>query len=933
MRKALVLMFLLLVLPAVAGEGPRLPMQARFEDSAMYRWLQKPVLETRLLDDMENPSTWVHSGFGEMTFTTERAIDGRQSLRLQGTLDLTSGYRSRTITATRPFPGEDWSKSNRLSFWVYPNLPGFHNISMQVSLHNDGAYKVPTMWNREGFNTFELENQKWNHIVWEIANLARDKVTSVVIEYLNDGREPQADPVVTFDLDHLELQRVDADHFEGWNVAPGRISFSSSGYGTGAPKTALASNLTAREFSVVRQDTGEVVLTKAVRDLETGIGHFEVLDFSEVRAPGLYVLKAGSEQTPPFPIGDNVWRSAIFKAINFFYTERCGTEIPGVHGVCHLDWQGVRGDKRIIINGGWHDAGDLSQLLFNTGEAVYAMLNLAEKLRMRDQDPELSGRLVEEAKWGLEWILKTNMGDGYRIVASGMGHWTDGILGNGDDIVEQANQAPYEDFLAAAAEALAARVLKTDDPGLAAYSLRMARDDWRFGVEAMGIKEPRRDTLGEKIDELSTGVLASLDLYRATGEPRYADKAREYGQVLVSMQERKLHADWKAPITGYFYTSPEKDELQHYSHPGHAQGPMVALTRLCEDFPNNPDWMKWYAAVALHSEYFLQAMAQFTEPYSVLPASVYRDDEYLRAPEDRRDSYRRQILNGIEIGKGYHLRLFPVWFERRGTNGTGLSESKALSAAAHLRGSLVAADLAEKQLEWIAGRNPFAQSIMYGEGYDFAPMYSPASGDIVGALSVGIEARDDSDIPYWPAATCYNYKEVWTHAVSRWLYLVQDLAGPGLVMGRAQGGELEFRGKDSDQTIRVPVDPATGAFRAWLPEGTYEVQGKSLTVLPSATYDLNLIPGHDFNLALTQKTDRAGRVSISITARGKGTHQLAFRTDNLALARQVVTLNLDSPSGGTMTLEGKVDALDSPWVAVVVPDNNLAERQELLGAP
>jgi hypothetical protein len=930
MRAALAL---LLVVPVFAGEGPRLPMKPRFEDSAMYRWLQKPVLETRLLDDMENPSTWVHSGFGEMIFTREHAIDGHQSLRLQGRLELTSGYNSESITATRPFPGEDWSKFNRLSFWVYPNLPGFHNISMQISLHNDGAYKVPAMWNREGFNTFELVNGKWNHIVWEIANLARDKVTSVVIEYLNDGWEPQAERTVTFDLAHLELQRVDADHFEGWDVAPGRISFSGSGYATGAPKSALASGLAARAFRVVRQDTGEVVLSKAVRDVQTNLGRFQVLDFSEVQAPGPYVLRAGNEQTPPFAIGDNVWRPAIFKAINFFYTERCGTEIPGVHGVCHLDWQGVHGDKRIIINGGWHDAGDLSQMLFNTGEAVYAMLSLAEKLRMRDEDPELSGRLVEEGKWGLAWVLKTHLGEGYRIAASGMAHWTDGILGDSDDIVEQATQAPYEDFVAAAAEALAARVLKTDDPGLTAYCLRTARDDWQFGVEAMGQNVPHRHTLGEKIDALSTGVLASGDLWRATGDQRYADQAREYAQVLVTLQERKLHAGWKAPITGYFYTSPEKEEILHYSHPGHAQGPIVALARMCEDFPNDPDWMKWYSAVALHSEFFLKAMSQFTEPYGVLPASVYRDDEYLQAPQDRRESYRRQILNGIEVGPGYHLRLFPVWFERRGTNGTFLSESKALSAAAHLRGDLETADLAEKQLEWVAGRNPFAQSIMYGEGYDFAPMYSTASGDIVGALSVGIETRDDSDIPYWPAATCYNYKEVWTHATSRWLYLVQDLAGPALVMGRTQAGPLEFHEKRSGQSIAVPVNAATGAFRAWLPEGVYEVQGKSLTVLPSATYDLDLVPGHDFDFSLSSKTDGAGGVRIAIAARGKGTHQLVFRTDNLTLARQVVELNLDSPQGATAVLPGHIDSQRSPWVAVAVPDGNLAERQELIGAP
>jgi len=37
-------------------------------------------------------------------------------------------------------------------------------------------------------------------------------------------------------------------------------------------------------------------------------------------------------------------------------------------------------------------------------------------------------------------------------------------------------------FTASAAEAIAARVLKDSDPRRAAYCLRMAEADWRFGV-------------------------------------------------------------------------------------------------------------------------------------------------------------------------------------------------------------------------------------------------------------------------------------------------------------------------------------------------------------------------------------------------------------------------------------------------------------------
>jgi len=65
-----------------AAETPRLPMQETVENSARYRWENKPVLESRLLDDAESSTNWFHDDFGEMSFSTEQAKDGKQSVRL-----------------------------------------------------------------------------------------------------------------------------------------------------------------------------------------------------------------------------------------------------------------------------------------------------------------------------------------------------------------------------------------------------------------------------------------------------------------------------------------------------------------------------------------------------------------------------------------------------------------------------------------------------------------------------------------------------------------------------------------------------------------------------------------------------------------------------------------------------------------------------------
>jgi hypothetical protein len=896
-----------------------MPMPIHHDRTASHRWVEKPVLESRLLDDMEGSANWSHHGYGQMTFTRERSKDGTQSLRL--TSPTTSGKVSVTgrpfgsAIVRRSFSGENWSDYNRLSFWVYPSLPGFRIISLLIQFHNEGNVKVPDEYRREGLNHVLLKPDQWNHVVWEIPHLARDKVTGIEFIYRMQGNEPDATNIVCFDFDRLELQKVEADHYEGWDVAPGKIAFSHTGYQLGASKTAIAQGLPGSGFALIDVETHQAILEKQIQSVETHLGEFQILDFSEVKQPGTYMLRVGNMETQPFRIHGNIWWDTIWKTINSFYCQRCGTEIPGIHGVCHRDWQGIHDDKKIIINGGWHDAGDLSQGLVNTSETVYAMLSLADRLK---DDAVPSQRLIEEARWGLDWVLKTRFGDGYRITWATMDFWTDGIIGTPDDVTSEAKNSPFENFLAVSAEALASRVLMDSNPILASHCLRVAQEDWNFAIEK---------TRQPGVELASAGVLASLELFKATGENSYGEKAFELAGIIFDSQQRSF-MEWEVPLTGFFYTDPGKERILHYSHRGHEQGPIVAMAELCDAFPDHPDWMKWYSVVALHSEY-LKAISRFTEPYGMLPSSVYLPDE------SDRPNFREQVLNGIKLDDDYYLRLFPVWFDFRGNHGTVLSQTKALSIAAHLRSNWELADLCQRQLEWVVGRNPFAQSTMYGEGYDYAPQYTAMSGDMVGTLPVGIQTRANNDVPYWPAANCYNYKEVWVHPSSRWLWLMCDLAGPAKVSGYVEEDihqPIEFRAVWTGHITRIHSFGHDGGFHARLPEGEYivrhEGQEKSLILLPGETYHLDLRNSLDF--MVSQDTSDDGHVTIKLKVKGAGIVQLAIRTHNLEVVETEKQVDLEPGVSQTIVWTGNVINSHEPWIAVLIPNGNLAERKEIL---
>ncbi|HWZ03361.1 MAG TPA: glycoside hydrolase family 9 protein, partial [Mucilaginibacter sp.] len=836
--------------------------------------------------------------------------------------------------------GDDWTAYNRISIWIYPDLPGFYTTALDCQLYNDGTVKLPAIFGQEGQTSLVLKNHQWNHVVWEIGNVARDKITAFEMSYGLSGSYPGEANQIHFYFDQMELEKVDPDKVEGWDVWKGRISYPHTGYQTGAQKSAIASNVDAKEFRLINQENGKVVLTKPIEKVTSSVGSFQVMDFSEVRKPGTYFLEAGKVNTKPFRIGDDVYERTIWKALNFFYAERCGAEIPGVHGNEHQDWICVHGDKRMVINGGWHDAGDLSQSFEGTAEITYSLLDMAEKLRAGNTNPSLYKRVLEEAKWGLDWVIKTRFGDGYRDAGSINSRRTNNIIGDDDDVITTAQNSPMANFEAATVEAIGARVFKDSDPDYAANALKIAKEDWKFAADGMPSVKPSKDLFRGNFDsnnvedELpSQAILSSVGLWKATGDKKYADLATSLAPLITDAQQRK-RPDWDTPLTGFFYTSTAKDRILHYCHRGREQAPTMALTALCSAFPDNPEWMRWYSSVTLYSEY-LKTISKYSAPYNMLPASVYIDTEYMHVPESRQESFRKQVLKGISLGKGHYLRIFPVWMDYRGNSGTILPQAQALAGAANLRGDLASAQLAEHQLEWIIGRNPFSESTMYGEGYDFTPLYTPSSGDIVGALPVGIETKDENDAPYWPVQSMWTYKEIWGHPVTNWIWLLKDIEGPATVEGRANA-PIIFKEVNSRSVITVSPDKATGQFKTTVPEGKYIVTSdgatQTQTFLPGAFYNIECRKGFLLNYQLTKQVSANGDVTIKLTAMGNGLHHFSIRTDNLIIAGNSKTIRLKQGDSSGFGWKGHITSSDTPWVAVVVPDDNLSQRKEVRGS-
>lgn len=248
-----------------------IPIPINEEETAEARLLKKPVLESRLIDDMEDLSHWeAVNRHVSLEISKERFVSGNSSLlfkcptNLKGwgiNGDLTVHNFSKEMekamkeggdqlvnhmynpgriyavpSAMRVIDREDWTDWNRISAWIYPIAPGMKTITMRIQLHNDGEIKVPDKYEREGAHNITLKGDCWNHVVLEMPYLSRDCVTGVSFDYDMVGHEPDACDHLSFYIDKLELQKVDCDVYEGWIPKKDRLCYSNSGYQTGSEK-------------------------------------------------------------------------------------------------------------------------------------------------------------------------------------------------------------------------------------------------------------------------------------------------------------------------------------------------------------------------------------------------------------------------------------------------------------------------------------------------------------------------------------------------------------------------------------------------------------------------------------------------------------------------------------------------------------------------
>lgn len=774
-------------------------MEADREDSLESSLLNKPVdLDLSLWDG--HSSVFSQKGEGTLRILPEGCLSMETTSRAdrwpEGSPSDGDYCTFGSLQAVLPAKDADWRPYNRLRFRIYPDCPGMHSPMIALQLYNDGEEKIPDKYCREGYHTIHLKNREWNDCVWEFPSLPRDRVTALAFEAHRYGKEVSMGDFTRFLIRDIRLEHTaQENHTLGWQTDPGAVAYSTEGYWAKGRKTAVTCEQTAG-FSLCRVSDGQPVYTGSPRPVVNEKGRFFLWDFSDFSTEGEYFLQGVSLPDPPgcgrvlktapFSISSHPLYQTVWKEVHFLYCERCGFPVGRGHGSCHGDILAEHNGVKLAYCGGWHDAGDVSQQTLQTAEVVWSLLEMAKAVQ--HQEPSLYFRILEEAAWGLDFVLRMRFGDGYRATSAGIRRWSDGLIGNLDDCRARVHNHAFENFLMSGIEAFASDAFCRMDPQLAEKCRTAAREDFLFARERFEQKGMELPSFYEHSYNSSLSLYhaaagwAASRIYAAAGDAEFAGFAAEHIDSMLACQET---GDLNCPMSGFFYREPDHKSIVHFNHQSREHLFALALDAACETQPEHPRFSFWKDAMARYADYLKQT-ARYAQPYGMLPAGIHKMDEYLDKKtfpllhlmtsfEEDSPNYRKQLEQGVRLDENYCLRQFPVWFSFRGNGAVHLSAGKAAAILGRALKDEELMQVAREQIYWTFGKNPFCQSLVYGAGRNFAQQYGALNGEMVGSIPVGVETRGNGDVPFWPMENNATYKEVWTTCAARWLSLAAEV--------------------------------------------------------------------------------------------------------------------------------------------------------------
>lgn len=332
-------------------------------------------------------------------------------------------------------------------------------------------------------------------------------------------------------------------------------------------------NISVKGFELCDALTGKTVWKSGDVKAFGAYGPFKTtfrLDFTKFNKEGAYYIKAADAQSPRFRIADDVYNGTADFLLKYMREQQCGYN-PVLKDSCHthdgfIIYDPPHDSAFINVVGGWHDATDYLQYVTTSATAVFQMLfaYMQNPVSFKDKfdangnaGPNGIPDILDEAKWGLNWLDKMNPEKGvmFNQIADDRDHAGFRLpdkdsVNYGIDLerpVYFCNGQPQGLFKYknrttgiastagkfASAFALGAQLLKKYYPAFSEKIRQKAIDAYEFGKEHPGVcqtapcKSPYFYEESNWVDDME---LAAVQLNALTKEKKYLKDAVEYGK-------------------------------------------------------------------------------------------------------------------------------------------------------------------------------------------------------------------------------------------------------------------------------------------------------------------------------------------------------------------------------------------------------------------
>lgn len=386
------------------------------------------------------------------------------------------------------------------------------------------------------------------------------------------------------------------------------IRINQLGYLPEGPKTAIwcgKQDQMITSFYVVEVSTGITALKGNTGPAYGAYGPFAQtyrLNFSRLKKPGRYYIKAGDAISPEFRIGEDVYKGAADFCLRYMRQQRSGFN-PFLKDSCHThDGYTLYGpmpdSTHIDVSGGWHDASDYLQYVTTSANATWHLLaayrDFPQVFGDAYQANGLAGKnnradVLDEAKWGLDWLLKMHPREDWMFnqLADDRDHAgmrlpkEDSFYGKGYErpvyfatgqpqgVLKYKNRATGVASTAgkfASAFALGYQALKEEDTTYRTKLFQRALSAWQLGIQKPGVcqtapgRSPYFYEEDNWTDDMELAAACLSDMQRAaTGLP----DAHKLKQAIQYSKIEKL-TPWLGGDTARHYQWYPFINLGHY---------------------------------------------------------------------------------------------------------------------------------------------------------------------------------------------------------------------------------------------------------------------------------------------------------------------------------------------------------------------------------